>query len=359
MRRRRVEHHASPGLRAQARRRPPTAGVAVSIGRAADRQVEWEGKLVAFDRTRAKVWLETKKPTPPDGSNVWLRFGPRHKESPVVGGMVWGTEFDGSITVLLSLTTREFQSLTNLVSALLKGETAAPSPEPEVRVPPRPDPEVPVATASPRAESGGVNLARQAEASAARGDYEEAWRLYSQALRAEPADVSLWYALGATASRLNQRAETKEASPPAARPSQPEATEVRLSSRALVSAGALAELAALTHVAEPMGEARKDRRAVKGKVTRRASEPAAALVPPPRSKPSGPSPVRQSEARVAQRDRMLEGSMTQDERERALLALVEEGHRVPPSRAELIAKVMELRGRGDKERSRTPKKTRR
>ena len=458
----------------------------MSIGRAADRLVEWEGKLVAFDRSRAKVWLETKKPSPPDGSNVWLRFGPRHKESPVVGGMVWGTESDGSITILLSLTTREFQSLTNLVSALLGGETAAPSPEREVRVPPvplrsepsepRPEPEVPVtlvpprtesedvnlaqqaeacvargdyeeawrlyyqalqaapedvslwyglgvalsrlglgkeaeeafryvvrrgrpdseevrlarqwlvdagvliespalpvpplqaepskpevlvAPGAPRAESGGVNLARQAQARAAQGDYEGAWRLYSQALRAEPADVSLWYALGATASHLNQRAETEEAFPPAARPSQPEAKEVRLSNRALVSAGALAELMALTHVAEPMGEVRKDKRAVKGKATRRASEPAAAVVPPPRSKLSGPSPVRQAEARVVQRDRMLEGSLTQDERERALLALIEEGYRVPPSRAELIAKVVELRHKGDRERGKTSKKTRR
>lgn len=80
--------------------------------------------MVALDRARAKVALETKKPGPPEGSNVWLQFDPPNRESPMVfGGMVLGVDSDGSITVLLSLTTREFHGLQNLVNTLLGRKT--------------------------------------------------------------------------------------------------------------------------------------------------------------------------------------------------------------------------------------------
>jgi len=516
--------------------------------------------MVALDRFRVKVRLETKKPGPPEGSNVWLQFGPRQRESPVViGGIVWGVDPDGLITVLLSLTTPEFHSLKNLVNTLLSGETmpvpprpmpseprpelkarvtqaplrpepsnvnpaqqaeaprpmpSEPRPELEARVTPvplhpepsnvnpaqqaealaargdyegawrlyyqalqaasedvslwyglgmtlshlnkrreteeafqyvvrhgRPDSEevrlarrwladaralaesatltrvadpvgdvggdraavkgkaarrasepvrAPVqpprskppepsraqqveARVTPvplRPESSNVNLAQQAEALAARGDYEGAWRLYYQALQATPEDVSLWYALGVTASHLNQRKETEEPVQHMARHGRLDSKEVRQTDRALISAGALAELAALTRVAEPIRDVREDRAAGKGKAMRRASEPGRAAVQPPRSKPSEPSRDRQAEARVTQRDyegasvrsaprHRIDGeSMTKDERERALLALIDEGCKMPPSRAELIAKVMEMRNKGDKERSKAPKKTR-
>ncbi len=48
-------------------------------------------------------------------------------------------------------------------------------------------------------------------------------------------------------------------------------------------------------------------------------------------------------------------SITKDERERALLALMKEGHRMPPSKAALIAKVAQMRKKGDGERSGTSK----
>jgi hypothetical protein len=51
--------------------------------------------------------------------------------------------------------------------------------------------------------------------------------------------------------------------------------------------------------------------------------------------------------------------MTKDERERALIALIEEGYKMVPSRPVLLAKIMEMRNKGDKGPSKTSKKTRR
>ncbi|MBI3625899.1 MAG: hypothetical protein HY215_07110 [Candidatus Rokubacteria bacterium] len=244
-----------------------------------------------------------------------------------------------------------------------------PVPQAEARVTPVP----------PRPEAPTVNVAREAEALAARGDYEGAWRLYYKALQAAPEDISLWYGLGVTATHLSQRKES-EATPQRLAPrAQPDAREASLTRRALISAGALAELAALTRVAEPAGDVREDKAAVKGKAARRALEPGRPPVQPPRAKPSEPRAVQRAEARVTQRDderapdrrasrrrtdtedlddRATERSITKDEREQALMALIKEGYKMPPGRTELIAKVMELRNPADKERSRTSKKAR-
>lgn len=122
-----------------------------------------------------------------------------------------------------------------------------------------------------RPEPGGLSLAEQAEALAARGDYEGAWSLYHQALQAAPEDVSLWYALGATLSRLNQRKETEVAFQYVVRRGRPDSEEVRLARRWLVSAGVLPESVAFTVPAEPVGVA-GDKAAVNGKVTWGAPE---------------------------------------------------------------------------------------
>ena len=55
----------------------------------------------------------------------------------------------------------------------------------------------------------------------------------------------------------------------------------------------------------------------------------------------------------------MKRSMTTDERELALLALIHEGHKMLPSRAELIAKIAEMRRVADKETSKASRKTRR
>jgi hypothetical protein len=49
-------------------------------------------------------------------------------------------------------------------------------------------------------------------------------------------------------------------------------------------------------------------------------------------------------------EELLEDSITKEERERALVALMAEGRRMPMSRPELIAKVVEMRKKPNRER---------
>ena len=58
-------------------------------------------------------------------------------------------------------------------------------------------------------------------------------------------------------------------------------------------------------------------------------------------------------------NRVVKESLTKEDRERALLALIHEGRRMPPSRTELAAKIAEMRGGGDRERSKASKTPRR
>lgn len=291
-----------------------------------------------------------------------------------------------------------------------KGKATAPAPEPArapVRPPrsrpPEPRPELQaeaqVTPVAPRPQPSTVNLAQQAEALAARGDYEGAWRLLSQAVQSAPDDLRLWSALRTAASDLYQRKEketkeTEEAFPRAARPTvsapsrepqveapvapapprpaQPDSKEAKLGRRALLSAATLAELGALTGVAAPVDDIREDRAAAKEKATPPAPEPARAPVEPPPSRPPEPSPAQRAEARATRRDSErpsarsaprqrvdAEGLMTKEERERALFALIEEGYKMVPSRSVLLAKVTEMRNKGDKEPGKASKKTRR
>lgn len=92
----------------------------------------------------------------------------------------------------------------------------------------------------------------------------------------------------------------------------------------------------------------------------------------PRPEPSELSPEQQAEARVTPGDSggppgrnapphrvegegldhgMREESMTKAEREGALLTLMQEGHKMPPSKAALIAKVTEMRKKAGMQRS--------
>ena len=63
---------------------------------------------------------------------------------------------------------------------------------------------------------------------AARGKYEEAARLYSEALQAAPEDVSLWYALGVTLDHLRRSTEAAEAFQYVVRHGRPGSQEARL-----------------------------------------------------------------------------------------------------------------------------------
>lgn len=124
----------------------------------------------------------------------------------------------------------------------------------------------------PRLAASDSGLAQQAEALAARGDYEGAWNLYYQALQAAPEDVSLWYALGVTLSHLNQRKETEQAFRYVMRHGRPDSEEVRFARQWLVSAGVPVEPVRFTTAAAPV-DMRGDKAALKGRVTWGESEP--------------------------------------------------------------------------------------
>ena len=122
---------------------------------------------------------------------------------------------------------------------------------------------------APSAFPSGVELAKQAEGLAELGDYEGARELYHEALVAAPEDVSLWYALGVTLSRLNQRQETEEAFGYVVTRGNPDSEEVRVARDWLVSAGVLARPAVFTtaDVTAAVADGADAKAAMKGKVT--------------------------------------------------------------------------------------------
>lgn len=120
---------------------------------------------------------------------------------------------------------------------------------------------------APSALPSAADLAKQAAALADLGDYEGAWQLYHEALVAAPEDVSLWYALGVTLSRLNQRQETEEAFGYVVTRGNPDSEEVRVARDWLVSAGVLARPAAFTTAVVAVADGADAKAAMKGKVT--------------------------------------------------------------------------------------------
>ena len=93
---------------------------------------------------------------------------------------------------------------------------------------PRARREVPRPSRSGRPRRPGPSPAEEAAILAGRGDYEEAARLYSEALQAAPEDVSLWYALGVTLHHLRRSTEAAEAFEYVVRHGRPGSQEARL-----------------------------------------------------------------------------------------------------------------------------------
>ena len=81
---------------------------------------------------------------------------------------------------------------------------------------------------SGRTKQPGSSPAEEAAILAGRGDYEEAARLYSEALQAAPEDVSLWYALAVTLRHLRRSREAAEAFEYVVRHGRPGSQEARL-----------------------------------------------------------------------------------------------------------------------------------
>jgi tetratricopeptide (TPR) repeat protein len=124
----------------------------------------------------------------------------------------------------------------------------------------------------PRPERLGLSGAQQAKALTALGDYEGARKLYQEALRATPGDVSLWYALGVTLSHLDHRKEAEETFHFVVRHGRPDSEEVRVARRWLVSAGVLPRSETFT-TASPVSHAAEHAAVVHGKVIWDGLEP--------------------------------------------------------------------------------------
>ncbi len=118
-------------------------------------------------------------------------------------------------------------------SAVADPERSSPSPAPEPETPtpsggPRARREAHRPSRSGRTRRPGSNPAEEAAILAGRGDYEEAARLYSEALQAAPEDVSLWYALAVTLRHLRRSREAAEAFEYVVRHGRPGSQEARL-----------------------------------------------------------------------------------------------------------------------------------
>ena len=107
------------------------------------------------------------------------------------------------------------------------------------------------APVEPRSTPSALSLPHQAEALAARGDYEGAWRLYYRALGIAPEDVSLWYGLGVTLSHLNQQQKAEAAFQYVVDRGRPDSEEVKIARWWLVSSGVLAAPGVMTLDARP------------------------------------------------------------------------------------------------------------
>jgi len=250
---------ASTGIQGRARSVP--SGLRVKVALEGERRAELQGEVVAFDRFWMRVKLGASKATAREGSNVVLELANLDGEPPIqVNGIVWRAPGDGLITVLLSLSGPEFSRLKALVSASADSRSVPPpampglvSSPPQAEAPtswrrPAPEPESPARSPEPRVKSPGRGPASEREtrrplaprrarrASPAeeaailmgRGDHEGAARLYSEAVREAPGDVSLWYALGAALHRLRRWREAGEAFEYVMGHGRPDSQEVRL-----------------------------------------------------------------------------------------------------------------------------------
>ncbi|MBI3030199.1 MAG: tetratricopeptide repeat protein [Candidatus Rokubacteria bacterium] len=226
-----------------------------------ERRAELQGEVVAFDRFWMRVKLGASKATAREGSNVVLELANLDGKPAIqANGIVWRAPGDGLITVLLSLSSQEYGRLKALVSASADSRSALSpwmlglvSSPPQAEAPtsvrrPAPEPESPARAAEPRAKSPGrgpgsekemrrpvaprrarrVSPAEEAAILMARGDHEGAARLYSEAVRESPEDVSLWYALGAALHRLRRWREAAEAFEYVIGHGRPDSRDVRL-----------------------------------------------------------------------------------------------------------------------------------
>jgi tetratricopeptide (TPR) repeat protein len=99
-----------------------------------------------------------------------------------------------------------------------------------------------------------VQLREEADALAARGDYQAALAKYQAAVKQDPDDVSLRFALGTALSHLGRRQETVAEFGFVVSRGNPNSPEFQAAQRWLISAGELAETAVVAPAASPQLE---------------------------------------------------------------------------------------------------------
>ena len=400
-----MQGQAGRGVRTQEGRRWLRRELTVRITLQSDRLIEWPGKVVTLDRFRVKMRLVAKKSGPPEGSNVWLQFSslPGQSSAPV-GGMVSQVDPDGLITVLPSLSTQEFHRLKSLTNASSGDQTpsvqrraeasSALSPVQAEPVGPRAYEEAPApiasrhqvddegaegsvtrdgreraflpdATASvqQRAEASASSPDGQAEAPSTPRAYEEAPA--PTASRHQVDDEGVEDRLKGLEGRLKSLLTGDQPLSFQRRPEAPASSPARQ-----------AEMPAAQGRDEGAPSPSASRQRVEGedfeeRLLKSAEERFKSLMdtflgdqtPSLQRRPeaSASSSARQAEAPAAQRAyertqglnasrHRIEGETTREERERALLALIQEGRSMLPSKSELMAKVEEIKRKGNKER---------
>jgi len=301
-------------------------GVPVRIALEGDRLTDFQGQIIAFDRSWVKVRFGAKKPRPREGTGVGLQFGPTGREAMLpLKGIVWRVDPDGVTTVLLSLSTPEFRRLESLAAAL-----KPPPPPPPVGAhspwsPPPPSPAEKAPTPSPSGEPASPSPSLAAEVPAASSpsladegpkaapvepppassppapDYKAAARSFFEGLRAQPVNLSLWWALGATMYRLGKKKAAAEILEHVVRHGRLDSREVRLARSWLGRMGAVAEEEAEErHRAEPGAASHSGTRAEE--------------VEPPRARPAGdPAPRTETLPVEVRRKPSNRPAMLQDE----------------------------------------------
>jgi len=363
-----METHTARGIQDG----PPLGAVTVTVALESDPLIEWRGKVIALERSRVKVKLGTEKPSPRDGSSVSLRLDSLKRESPPpLRGMVCGIGPDGVITVLPSLTTEEF----NQIKAFLSGQSAPAQPAPRKHkgappaalVPPRVQPVAPSpkaaapAPAPPRVEPVAPSPKAAPPAVSAPPHVQPV----APSPKAAPPAVSV-------TPRVQPVAPSPKAAPPVVSVTprvQPVAPSPKAAPPAVSVTPRVQPVAPSPKAAAPApAPPRPEPVAPSPKATPPAvsapprvepvapSPKAAAPAPaPPRVEPVAPSPKAAAPAPAPPAARqtdeeLLEASITKEERERALVALMQEGRKMPMSRPELIAKVVEMRKKPNWER---------
>lgn len=107
-----------------------SVGVPVRIALEGNRLTDFPGQIIEFDRFWVKVRFEGKKPRLREGAGIGVQLGLPGREATLLQGIVWRVDPDGVLTVLLSLSTPEFERLKSLAARVIEERTPLLKPTP-------------------------------------------------------------------------------------------------------------------------------------------------------------------------------------------------------------------------------------